>query len=100
MHIKYFVDALDNEEAISKVKESLSAFNEITIKIDSVESYYKFENVYMIELTTDIEQDMLSIIFDLYSDSWISFDNEYLASKTNPDCKYMRNGFEMIQIYV
>ncbi len=101
MFIRYFVDARSNNEAIGVVEATIDELMEcISLKrLKSVIPYWKMENIYIVEMDIEIKKDNSKDFLDYYSDRWIKFGSDnFLSSKSDPECTYMRKGFEMIDI--
>ena len=72
-------------------------------EVRNLTSYWKIENVYIIEAIIELYQDKLKHFLDFFSDTWMELGNpidELLASKSNEGCTYIRNGFILINIFL
>lgn len=105
MFIKFFVEAKENAEALELVSDSLKEMGENINKqeVISVNSYWKMEDTYIVEMVIELKEDALCSFLDLYSDEWLEFGkpvDELLASENNQGCMYMRSGFMIVNIFL
>lgn len=105
MEIKFFVEAKEKNDAIKLVNDSLQEIDEILItkKEKKVISYWKMKDVYIVEFEIELYKEMLQCFLNRYSDVWIEMGypvDELLASKNNMECKYMKNKFIMIDVFL
>ncbi|MBQ4523076.1 MAG: hypothetical protein IJA10_09025 [Lachnospiraceae bacterium] len=105
MKINFFVEAQVEKEAIRLVQDGLYSMEEIIVSKEEqkVAPYWKMENVYIVEMTVELSQNTLQFFLESFSDDWLEIGNpveELLASKTNQGCKYMKEGFVLINIFL
>lgn len=70
------------------------------------EPYWKMEGIYEVEVNIELTRDFNELKRDEFlksiSDKWLAFGEpieEVLASNTNKDCKYIKSGIKMINIF-
>lgn len=108
MFIRFYVYA-DNEENALRIYRHCKNNVQKYIKkeqLDSVTPYWKFSDMYVLEVsfTWSIKAKQFEFFLDSICDYWCSFGrplaNEFslLASETNKDCTYMQNSISMIEI--
>ncbi len=105
MRVKYFVEAREKEDAIRLVYDSLQDMKDIILNQEriNVALYWKMEHTYIVECKIDLYKDALQSFLDIYSDAWIEFGcpvEEYLASCSNVECKYMKEKFKLINVFL
>lgn len=105
MYIKFFVEAEASKEATKLVYESLQEIDEIILKkeLKGVEAYWKRKDVYIVKFDIELYKDTLKKFLDVYSDVWIELGypvDELLASRNNEECKYMKEGFSLVNIFL
>lgn len=105
MQVKFFVKAEGSKDATRLVYKSLQEVDEIILKKEEkgVESYWKMKDVYIVEFDIELYNDTLKKFLDKYSDVWIELGypvDELLASRDNEGCKYMKDGFILINLFL
>lgn len=105
MQIKFFVEAEESKDATRLVYESLQEIDEIILKKEEkcVEPYWKMKDVYIVEFDMELYKDTLKNFLDIYSDVWIELGypvDELLASRYNEGCKYMKEGFILVNLFL
>lgn len=105
MQINFFVEAEVPKEATKLVYESLREIDEIILKkeLKGVEAYWKMKDVYIVEFDMELCKDTLKKFLDVYSDFWMELGypvDELLASRDNKECKYMKEGFLLVNTFL
>lgn len=108
MLIRIFANSNTEDKAIQIYKKFIQA-TMLFIKdekIDKVEPYWKYDDMYVIEaniiLICDMESKRFGDFLNKISDKWQFFGtpvDEVLASLNIDGCKYMIDGIEMINIF-
>ena len=106
MLIRFFVEAKEKKEALKLVEGNL-AFFEKTLKIErinEVSQYWKIKNTFLVEMLVTPQRNVfqLKCFLEFFSDSWLEFGypvDEFLASKNNNNCTYMKDKFVLIDIF-
>jgi hypothetical protein len=97
------------KDAIDISNNFLSIFNSITRSVSdqNFDPYWKFEDMYVIELKMQLLMDQNSKAFNdkllIVAENWITFDDpviELLASDTDKNCKIKIHGVNMINIHL
>lgn len=103
MFIRLFVDAHGENEALQLAENGLNDAKEYIFskEIQKIEPYWKTENTFVVELSAELQPNMLPQFLAVFSDTWIEFGspaNELLASRSHEACKYIKAGFQLINI--
>lgn len=104
MFIKFFVGAVDENEAKKIVEDSLEEIEEIINKkiFKSLTSYWKMKDTYVVEMKIKLFPKALNNFLEFYSDKWLELGcpvNELVASKNSQESVYMKQGFILINIF-
>jgi len=109
LFIRLYVTAQNEKEAKVTLKAVLEKIKQIVIRInvEKVEPYWKFNDMYVIELNLIVKKELnpsqLKRLLESIADKWSCYGepiNEFLASKTTKGCNYILKGVEMINIYL
>lgn len=108
MFIRLFTNTNKQEEAIRIFNSIFDNFNEYfrNKEISKSEPYWKMNGVYVVEANIEFLGDITDKIFTEFlesiADKWLYFGNpvdEALASDTTEECKFIKNGIKMINIF-
>lgn len=105
MFIRFFVEAQDKGDALQIIHDNLpykeKMISEVIVK--NVEPYWKVQDIYVVESELIIQQEVLGDFLDFFSDAWIEFGEpveELLASRDNVECRFMREKFVLINVFL
>lgn len=106
--VRMFVYSNNEKDAINISNNFLSIFNSITRSVSdqSFEPYWKFEDMYVVEISIQLLVDKNSKAFNnklsFVAENWITFGDpviELLASDTDENCKIKIHGVKMLNIH-
>lgn len=109
MIVKIFANASNKNEAIEVYKNFINIINEYIKfeKLKKIEPYWKFKDMYIVEVSVDLHCQFGSEHFDQFlyriCDKWEHFGNpidELLASASNVETGYILENVEMINIFL
>lgn len=105
MIIRYFVYSKEDSDALNVVENSLSAIKDdiLNKKYYNIESYWKFEGTYVVELKLKIKDSHKNFeqFLNSISDCWITNDiiDEIFAAQNEVRCHFKNERIEFIIIY-
>ena len=106
MFFRFYVYADREEDAFIIYNNCMNPVMDHVVEIQELktEPYWKFSDMYVIELsvTLNIKKDMFGTFLESISDDWEQFGkpvDELLASEKRPTCMYIKDKVSMINIY-
>ena len=105
MYIRFFVKAGSLKDAKELVNESFGDIENIIMykKRKSTKPYWKIDGIYIVEFSLKLYKGTWIEFLKNYSDVWEECGvlvEEFLAAEKIPDCKYMKEGFVFINIFL
>lgn len=101
MFIRFFIVANTKIEAINIVKPFTDNLRKKQTDFSSIEPYWKIKSMYVVNIC--IQSTVSDVDFNSFINSigtgWSYYDNEWVISKSNVDCKIHDSRVYMVTIY-